>query len=194
MDTALVIAIIASIASVVAAAIAAFSAISTRREESRQARLQALEERLAHRRSDVYQPMIEAMGDMLIASRKEGVLERLEPIMADFMNLAPIWASDDLMRAFFRWRMGAGTLANPTPLLITMRLTGDLLLAFRRDIAGTDTTMTPLEVFGMRLNDLSTRHDVVEALTMPWDDLVQREGWQEPWAAFGIQTPPHRSR
>lgn len=191
MDASSLVPVIAAGASILAALIAAVSATVTKRAEQREARLRAMEDRLSTRRADAYLPFVNTLGDMLIPSRNAAASQRVETVTADFMNDAPLWASDDLMRAMFRWKMAA---REGTPSAITVRLTGDLLIAFRRDLADSKTKTTALEVLGMRINDLPEHPDQVAAFTMPFEELAKRENWTPPWHDFDLPSLGSRWR
>lgn len=103
----------------------------------------------------------------------------MEPVIADFQNFVTVWGSDDVVQAFYRFRRGSTT--GPPP-AIMMRLTADLLLAIRRDLAWPDSSTTPLEVMGSRITDLERGGELEAAFVMPFDELAERENWSPPWA------------
>ena len=189
---AIVIAVIPAAAAIIAAVLASRSASQARSAESeaRKAeeqarlsdrdanRLQALEERIASRKREVYEPFVKALGDMLVPARSEDALGKAQDTIADFQNTVVIWGSDDVVEAFYRFRRASGT--TPPPMII-MRLASDLLIAIRRDVAAPDTKMDALRIMGMRINDLDVGGPMEQAFTLPFDELAKREEWTPPW-------------
>jgi len=94
------------------------------------------------------------------------------------MNHAAVYGPDDVLRAFARFRLASNY--NP-PSTITMRLVADFMLTIRRDLDGGQSTVTGVELFGMRVNDLYSQTNLVAALTDPFDQVCAREGWTPPW-------------
>lgn len=165
-------------ASITAAILAARFASRARLAEGRAARLLALEERTAQRRVEVYIPFVEALGNMLVPSRQAETMATMEPVMLNFQNFVMVWGSDEVATAFYRFRRAATT-SPPAP--ITMRLTAELLLAIRRDLAWPESQISGLEVMGSRITDLEKGSDLEQSFTMPFDELVEREKWTPPW-------------
>jgi hypothetical protein len=161
-----------------------FSAIwasrSARRAQAAEheaARLRALEERTAEKKFELYQPMLQAFGNMLTPSRSKAALDGLEEVLADFQTFVTVWGSDEVVEAFFRYRSAASS-SPPPPILF--RLMSDFLIAARRDLAWPNTHMTGLHMLGMRINDLADQPDIVEAFSMPWPELEEKHGWKPP--------------
>lgn len=98
--------------------------------------------------------------------------------MPAFLNFATVWASDDALQAFYRFRLGSGT-APPNPILF--RLVADFLVAARVDLAGVETKVTGIEVLGMRMTDLPEHPELLDGFTMPFDKLALKHGWSIPW-------------
>lgn len=169
---------IPAIASIGAAVLAGRSARRARLAESQASRLLALEERTSQRRTEVYLPLIESLGDMMVPARQVQALAKAETTMSDFQNLVIVWGSDEVVQAFYRFRRAVVT--SPPP-MITMRLTGELLIAMRRDIAWPDTEVGPLEILGSRITDLRPGGELEDAFTLHFPDLARREGWTIPW-------------
>lgn len=166
-------------ASVVAAVVASRYAARARLAEGRAARLLALEERTSARRADVYLPFVKTLGDLLTPARRDLAVATMEDVMADFHNFVTVWGSDDVVASFYRFRRGSTT--SPPP-AIMMRLTADLLLAIRRDLAWPDSSTSALEIMGSRITDLEPGGDLESAFTMPFEALVKREKWAAPWS------------
>ncbi len=173
------------VALAVPAAVSIFSALwatrsarKAQRAEHEAARLRALEDRVAERKYELYQPFLQTLGDMLTPFRKDAASERLEAVMADFSSFVAIWGSDEAVETFYRFRVGS--VASP-PTLVTMRLMADFLIAVRRDIAWPVTDITGLHVIGMRINDLPEHPEMKRALEQPLAELFEAEGWTPPF-------------
>lgn len=170
---------IPAVASIVAAGLAARFASRARLAEGKAARSLALDERTAAKRADVYMPFVIVLGDILTPARRQAALASMEPVVADFHNFVSVWGSDDVVEAFYKFRRGSST---SPPAAITMRLTAELLLAIRRDLAWPDSTVTALEVMGSRITDLEPGGELETAFTLPFDELAHRESWSPPWS------------
>jgi hypothetical protein len=140
-------------------------------------RLRDLEERVAQRKYDLYQPFVQAMGDTLTPSRSEAALAGFEDVIADFQTFVTIWASDEVVDAFLRYRLSAN---NPPPAAIMMRLVADLLLAIRRDVAHPDSKLTGIHTIGMRLNDIADHPELTDAMRVPLRQLFAEHAWEPP--------------
>jgi hypothetical protein len=165
-----------AVVSVFAAVWAARSAGRARAAEHEAARLRALEERIAQKKFELYQPMLEALGGMMTPGRTEVALAGAGDIMSDFQTFVSVWGSDDAVRAFYRFRTASST--NPPPMII-IRLVSDFIIEARRDLAWPSTTLTGREVMGMRINEYSP--ELEEALTLPFDALASKYAWRAPW-------------
>lgn len=170
---------------VIPAAVAIFSALwasnsarRAQRAEHESARLRALEDRVAQKKYELYQPFLQAVGDMLTPSRKVAATEKADDVMADFQTFVTIWGSDEVVEAFYRYRTAANS---SPPTLVVMRLMADFLVAVRRDVAWPDTHIPNLYTIGMRINDLSEHPEMTEALAMPLSELFAREKWSAPF-------------
>lgn len=142
-------------------------------------RLLALEERTAARKYEMYEPFIQTIGDMLTPGRKAEAEKRLEGVLSDFQTAVAVWGSDETLEAFSRWRRASGS--NPPPPEILVRLTADLMLAIRRDVAWPDTAATGIHAIGIRINDLDASPEMRDALTVPLKDLAKSHGWKPPF-------------
>lgn len=178
---ALALAAIPVIASATAALIAARSARSVKRSEAEAQRIRDLENRISERKYEIYQPIIQALGDVFDLEKaeemKKGGTNDLTDMLRKFATWITIYGSDEAVRAYHNFMQGA---FNEAPTLVTMRLYADLMLAARRDI-GADTTVTPAQLFGMRLTDLYIEGDIHKAMTLPFLELCKRESWSPPW-------------
>lgn len=163
------------------------SASKASRAEAEAARMRQLEERVAQKKFELYQPILKTMGDLLTPGRGTLASKDMESVLPDFMTFVSIWGSDEAVTAFFRFRSSAST--NPPP-AITVRLVADFLLAARRDLAGPDTSITGLEAIGMRINDIYEQPTYVDAFALPFDELARRHDWTPPWEAARSQPKP----
>jgi len=166
-------------------AVSVFSAVwATRSARRAQAaeheaqRLRALEDRIAQKKYDLYQPFLQAIGDMLTPSRRDAVSGRLEDVMADFQTFVSVWGSDEVVETFWRYRLAAS--ANP-PTNVIMRLMADFLVAVRKDVAWPTTQITGLQTVGMRINDLPEHPELEEAMTLPLAELFASQNWTPPF-------------
>lgn len=167
---------IPAVVSVFAAIWAARSATRARTAEHEAARLRALEERTAQKKFELYQPMLQALGDMLTPGREQLGLKQAGDVMPDFQTFVSIWGSDDAVRAFYRFRVGSST--SPPP-MIMIRLASDFILEARRDLAWPATAIGGREVMGMRINEGTPELD--EALSHDFDQLAAKYEWTPPW-------------
>jgi len=163
--------------SVFAAVWAARSAGRARTAEHEATRLRALEERVAQKKFELYQPMLESLGDMMTPGRSEAALERAGEVMPNFQTFISVWGSDEAVKAFYRFRVASST--NP-PAMIMIRLVSDFMVEARRDLAWPATQLTGVEVMGMRINESSS--ELEDALTLEFDALALKYEWQAPWA------------
>ena len=165
-----------ALVSVFAAIWATRSACRAKAAEDEAARLRALEERVAQKKFELYQPMLEVLGAMMTPGETESALVSAGGIMSKFQTFVSVWGSDDAVRAFYKFRVASST--NPPPMII-IRLVSDFMIEARRDLAWPDTTLTGLEVMGMRINERTP--ELVEALTADFDVLARKYGWRAPW-------------
>lgn len=166
-------------------AVSVFSAIwatrSARRAQTAEheaQRLRALEDRIAQKKYELYQPFLQGLGDMLTPSRRDAAAKRLEDVMADFQTFVSVWGSDEVVEAFWRYRLAAS--ANP-PSHVIIRLMADFLVAVRKDVAWPNTKITGLQTVGMRINDIPEHPELAEAMTKPLPELFAEHGWTPPF-------------
>lgn len=109
--------------------------------------------------------------------------EALRHMGVDFGTWIGVFGSDEALRAYHNWcqcyvfRLGD----RPPPWTLVYRLTVDLLLAARRDIGRSDTSATRRELLGLRLIDLYTNREVLDALDLPLEQVFERVAWEPPW-------------
>lgn len=171
--------VISSLASITAAVLAARSAERARAAESETARLRQLEERLSEKKVAMYEPLIIALGNMLLpGDGRAKALAAAAKVLPTFMNQVVVYGSDEVLEAYARFRVGTAT--EPPP-YVTFNLVASLILAIRRDLAGPGSKVTGLQVIGMRVNDLYNQPELVHALSSPLDEVAKRHGWTPPW-------------
>lgn len=137
-----------------------------------------LEARNAEKKYDLYKPFLSAIGDMLTPSRQAAARNTMEAALIDFQSFVPIWGSDEVVEAFYRFRRASST-EDPPPPQILVRLVADIYLAVRRDVAWPDTTVTGVHTIGVRINDLTP--ELEADLSMPFSELVRKHDWKPPF-------------
>jgi hypothetical protein len=171
---------IAAAAAVIAAIVAALSARSTKQLELRAQRTRELESRISERKIDVYKPMIELLGNV-ISNAAHGIQtapEETTSKIAEFTTWITIYGADETVRTYHNFMQAA---FNQAPMLVTSRLYAELILASRRDIGYPDTSVTALQIMGMRVNDLYSEAEYRHAMDLPFEELCRQEKWSPPW-------------
>lgn len=151
-------------------------------------RLRELEHRLSARKMEIYERILSALGDSLApevarrpasrASKSKAGDEGLESAIFDFMNYVVVYGSDDVIRAFTRFRLASDAEA---PIPILMRLLSDFMLAIRRDLNGSQGDINGVELIGMRISNLYEEQGVYAALTEPFEVVCAQNSWTPPW-------------
>ena len=175
-----VAAAIPAIAAIVAAIIAGRSAAAARRSESSAQFVRDLEARIAERKFEIYQPMIELLRKLLDPKDAIAVLADEDAYRASISKFAAwiaIYGSDEAITYFQRFMQCTYRQATPA---IMVRMYAEFVLAARRDMGYPDTRITGEEIFGIRLKDVY-EPKWLEAMTMPLADLYAREDWDAPW-------------
>jgi hypothetical protein len=179
---AIVVAVIAACAAFFAAAVAAWSARSVKRVEIEAQRISELENRISERKYETYKPMIETLRDALFGNEGMGTAkpnaETIAKTTLDFSTWITVFGSDNAVRAFHNFIQAA---YNSVPPFVATRLYAEFILAARRDIGYPDTHVTPLQVIGLRVNDLYTEEEYRLALTLPFEELCRGQNWTPPW-------------
>lgn len=173
------------VALIVPAVVAIFSALwasrSARRAqqaEHESARLRALEDRVAQKKYDVYEPLLQNLGDLLTPSRSAAAAKKTEDVVADFQTFVTVWGSDEVVETFYRYRAAANV---SPPSEVVMRLVADFLVAVRRDVAWPETRIPNLYAIAMRINNLHEHPQMTEALAMPLTELFKKYEWTPPF-------------
>lgn len=178
MTLSLGIAIIPALASIAAAFVSSRFANRARLAETESTRLRELEERLAGKKYDMYEPILRGLGQMMLPGNATKALPEVEKAMPDFMTFIAVWGSDKALRAFSRYRLGSST---EPPAEIALRLVTDFMLAAREDLRSGPTQANGIDLLGSRINDLYAHPDLVDAFTLPFDDLARKHRWEPPW-------------
>lgn len=171
---------IAASTAIIAAIVAALSARSTKQLELRTQRTRELESRISERKIDVYKPMIELFGSIM-SNAAHGVQaspEEVTPKIAEFATWITIYGSDETVEIYHNFMQAAFSQA---PGLITSRLYAEFILAARRDIGYPDTSVTALQIMGMRVNDLYSEAEYRRAMDLSFEELCRQEKWTPPW-------------
>lgn len=166
-----------------AAIYASPSAMKAKASEVEATRLRELEHRLSARKMEIYERILSALGNLLIHEEARRPTSRtpkgktsgdsLESAIFDFMNHVVVYGSDDVLRAFTRFRLASDT---DPPVPVLMRLVSDFMLAIRRDLDGGQSDVTGVELVGMRINDLYKEQSVYAALTKPFEVVCAQNG------------------
>ena len=128
---------------VVLAISAGRSARKAQAAEHEAAKLRALEERVAERKYELYQPFVQTLTDLLTPSRSEEAQKRMEDAMIDFQGFVTLWASDEVNDMFSRYRVAGST--NPPPPRCCLARHQD-----RRDARHRDADQRPRKELGHR--------------------------------------------
>jgi hypothetical protein len=67
------------------------------------------------------------------------------------------------------------------PPQIQIRMIGDLIVTARRELGYADTDIGPVEVRGMRINDIYEDEAMLRALTDPFEAVAAELDWVPPW-------------
>ena len=180
--------ILAAALSAGAAIYAAWAAAKAKASEVEATRLRELEQRLSERKMEIYGRIMAALGNLLTpeearrlapkAPKNKSGGDSLESAIFDFMNDVVIYGSDDVLRAFKRFRLASD--ANP-PAPVIIRLVSDFMLAIRRDLDGGQSAVTGIEMIGMRINGLYDEPKVIAALREPFEVVCDQNEWTPPW-------------
>lgn len=171
------------VVAVVSALLAGWFASRTKRSELRSQRLLELERQSAATKAEVFQRLIEGIGEMWERTSKgtvsaEWTEQHLMPRFTNFMTWAPIYGSDEKIWAYHRYAQGVFAEA---PVNVSLRHTLDFVIALRRELGHPDTKVTPLDLMGFRINDMYEN-----GLGQPWarlglNELYELENWTPPW-------------
>lgn len=167
-------------ASIIAAIFAGAYAKKARMAEADAAHMRELEARIASTKYDVYKPMIEMLRDALDPQSLESVSEDdMRVKTADFSTWISIFGSDEAVRSFHRFMQGAYSNA---PGLVAIRLYAEFVLAARKDMGYSDTSISSLDVLGIRIKDIYNNRNNYDPATLPFERLCRKYNWSPPWS------------
>lgn len=181
----LLVAAIPAVAAIVAAILAARSARQAQAREAEVERLRLLEARVAQRKYEVYEPIIELLRNMMDSQRTVGPAQQVsEAKMVESLSRFGSWVSvlgsDDAVRSFGHFMQGS---YNDAPPAVLMRLYGDFMLAARRDMGDPSTTIKSHELFAIKIKNLYGSDEMLSAMTRPFEEVTSAAGWSIPWAS-----------
>lgn len=180
----LIVAVIAALGSIAAAIISARSAGQTQQNATEAARLIELEKRLGVVRAQNFEPFFKAINVFFDAAAGEGnepdasQVQALLDEIVTFMTWSQMYASDETVRAFMRFRQGAFA---DVPNMVGLRLVAELLLQLRRDLGEPKTTIQALDLLALRSGDAFANDEMYAVLTDPLPVIYERYKWTPPW-------------
>lgn len=178
------VALVSAVGAATAAVIAGRSASRTKAAELAAARILDLERRQSQSRAEVFEPLIEALFRVWEIAKDDAGddADRFErEVGADlrrFIHWVSIYGSDDAVRMAQRFMQAS---YHDPPPHILIRMIGDLIVTARRELGYADTGIGPLEVLGMRINDVYDDEVTFRVLTDPFEVVAARLGWVPPW-------------
>lgn len=175
------------------ALLAGIFALTTKRSELRAQRRLEAESRIATSRSELYQPVIDKIGEMwdrtAAGEEIEGWVEReFRPPFMRLLNWIQIYGSDEAVWAAHRLMQG---MYYESPPNVLSRHLADFVIAARKDLATPDTRVSPLDVMGLRVNDIY-EHPVWGLGSLA--AVYASEGWSPPWGDRFKYGKPHQPR
>jgi hypothetical protein len=143
-------------------------------------RIVELEKRLATSRLETYKPLMEAIAAYFAKGEpsNQEVKRRNDRLLAALSDAAlwvPIYGSDETVRVFHRMMQVAFSGA---PANIMLRTYGQFMLAIRRDLGDTSTSVDIVDLLGIRINDIYT---LGRNLQLSDEAYYRQEGWVPPW-------------
>jgi hypothetical protein len=166
------------------AVVAGWFAAMTKRSEIRSQRLIELERRTAATKGEIFEPLIEALGQWWekIGSEEELLPEWFEenvmPSFKRFMTWVQIYGSDETVWVVHRYMQA---IYADAPVNVTMRLLAELVLALRHELGQPDSKATALDIMGFRINDIYEDGIGLAWTRLPERELYKHEGWTPPW-------------
>lgn len=178
----IVIAAVPATIALISAGLAARSAKKTKRFEVQAQYVRDLENRIAEKKFETYQPMIDTLYDMLDPEKVKGAnMSNVLETFNRFDAWIAIYGSDEVVAAWHRFRQAA---FHDAPALVFVRLYADVIMAARRDLGAPNTRVARMEIVGNRLNDLYVDTgdlDIKTILSLDWPEISNRTGWAVPW-------------
>jgi hypothetical protein len=180
----LVAAGVPALGAVGAAGVAARAARRSQAAEAQAKRIRDLEKRLSESRAKIFEPMVEAIGRLWDHIARGDPIDpaTMKTVALDdivrFAHWVQIYGSDDSVRVTTQFMQAT---FNEAPPNVLVRLMGELIIAARRELGYSDTTIGPLESFAMRITDAYTDPTYRADLTEPLEDVFARHDWTPPW-------------
>jgi hypothetical protein len=171
------------VVAVLSALLAGLFALLANRSQHRSQRLIELERQSAATKAEVFQPLVEKIGQMweMVSQDKmtpEWFEKNLMPRFTKFMTWAPVYGSDDTVWAYHKYMQA---IYNDAPVNVTMRLLAEFVLALRRELGHPGSKITPVDLMGFRINDIYQDGVAVSWARLPEYELYKQEGWTPPW-------------
>lgn len=140
-----------------------------------------LEKRLSTSRLETYKPLLEAMASYIMPADRRLTDKRREQAfleaMQNFITWVQVYGSDEAVRTFHRWMQASYASAPP---LVALRMYGDFLVAARRDIGDSATTIERGDLLGIRIKDFY--EGMVDDMKLSDEDFYRKVGWTPPWS------------
>jgi hypothetical protein len=174
------VAIVPAAAAVAAAVVAARSATRARAAEFQAARIRDLENRVAAYKADVYGPMLEFFRETFDSTISGGPSQSATEAVGTFSKFATwiqIYGSDEAVRATHKFMQAAYTTPPPE---VLMRYYTELVLAARRDLNDSATTVDLVDLIGIRMKDVHA-HRIGHLLLVDERELWRQTTWTPPW-------------
>jgi hypothetical protein len=191
------VALVSAAGAATAAVIAGRSASRTKAAELAAAQLLDLERRQSESRAEVFEPLIEALFRLWEIVKDDAAedVDRFEKEVGAhlrrFLHWVSIYGSDDAVRMALRFMQSS---YHAPPPQIQIRMIGDLIVTARRELGYADTDIGPVEVLGMRINDIYDDEAMLRALTDPFEAVAAELGWVPPWTrAASVASKRHAS-
>lgn len=150
--------------------------------------MQRLEQRLATRKLEVYQPALDFLRQML-DDPKSIKADEFRRKFSEFAGWLAIVGSDEAVRSFGHFMQGT---FNDAPPNVLLRLYAEFQLSARRDMGDPESGLTSLDMWALRLNDLykpdgeRLRGDLIR----PFADVCREHSWTCPWEHDEVASDP----
>ena len=179
MQIAVVVSVISALGAIAAAVVAGRFAGRTKQAELNALRVIELEKRVAGMKEETYRPMVEMLRSMWDTAKggKQQNQREMVQTLSRFTASAQMYGSDDVAVAFHKMMQAA--YSNPPP-EVMMRYIAEMLLALRRDLRGPETSITIVDLLGMRINDMY-QTDMAEKYSLSEEAFAAEVGWTPPW-------------
>ncbi|MDE9365053.1 hypothetical protein PZ938_05485 [Luteipulveratus sp. YIM 133132] len=171
---------------------AANEAASARVSTEEIERLRRLEARVGEAKVKAYLPLIEVLGKLLDSGNESRTVAQqakfnddLQTQIKKFWNMGLIYSSDEVQRAFGRMMQASYASA---PVVITMRVVSEFMLAVRRDLGDETSGATLVDVWAPRLSDLFDQSSPIAGFeSLDFSELAERQGWTPPWLGTSLE-------